>query len=198
MKGLHGRSCLLVLICLLGSCAILPAQEMTLDLDPASTKINFTLDATLHTVHGSFKLKSGAIHFNPTTGAASGQIVVDATSGDSGNDGRDRKMHKVVLESAKYPNITFTPTKVTAALLPDGDSTVQVEGTFQLHGTDHPIKASVPVHVHESTLQARTSFVVPYASWGLKNPSTFVLHVSDKVDIEIIASGRLTPSGAQP
>ena len=198
MKGSHGRSCLLLLICLLGACAILPAQEMILNLDPASTKINFTLDATLHTVHGSFKLKSGTIHFNPATGAASGQIVVDAASGDSGNDGRDRKMHKVVLESAKYPDVTFTPTKVTAALAQDGDSTVQVEGTFQLHGTDHTIKASVPVHVHDSLLQARTSFVVPYASWGLKNPSTFVLHVSDKVDIEIIAGGRLTTSGAQP
>jgi hypothetical protein len=28
--------------------------------------------------------------------------------------------------------------------------------------------------------------------WGMKNPSTFILRVSDKVDLDIAASGRLT------
>jgi polyisoprenoid-binding protein YceI len=196
MKGALGRS--LLLTCLLGVCVNSLAQEMTLSLDPSTTKIAFTLDATLHTVHGSFKLKSGTIHFNPATGAASGQIVVDATSGDTDNDGRDHKMHTVVLESAKYPEITFTPAKVTGALAPDGDSTVQVEGSFQLHGTDHPIRASVPVQVHGGVLDAKAGFVVPYASWGLKNPSTFILHVSDKVDVQVTASGRLTQGSGQP
>jgi polyisoprenoid-binding protein YceI len=195
MKGLLGLS---LLIWLFGVCATLQAQEMTLELDPANTKINFTLDATLHTVHGGFKLKSGTIHFNPTTGTAGGQIIVDATSGDTQNDGRDHKMHKVVLESAKYPEITFTATKVTGRLVTDADSTVQVEGIFQLHGTDHPINASVPVHVHGAMLDAKTSFVVPYASWGLKNPSTFILHVSEKVNVDVSASGHLKQTEAQP
>ena len=188
----------LLLVGLLGVGATLRAQEMTLQLDAATTKINFTLDATLHTVHGNFKLKSGTIHFNPATGAASGQIVVDAGSGDTNNDGRDRKMHKVVLESARFPEITFTPSKVTGALAPEGDSTVQVEGNFQLHGTDHPISATVPVHLHGGRLEAKAAFAVPYASWGLKNPSTLFLHVSDKVDVEVSASGHLTPGPVQP
>jgi len=41
-------------------------------------------------------------------------------------------------------------------------------------------------------LTAATNFVVPYVEWGLKNPSTFILKVSDKVDIDIHASGHLT------
>ncbi len=34
------------------------AQKMTVHLDPAQTEIQWTLTDTLHTVHGTFKLKS--------------------------------------------------------------------------------------------------------------------------------------------
>jgi polyisoprenoid-binding protein YceI len=68
---------------------------MTLELDPANTRIEFTSAATLHTVHGTFALKSGTIHVNPSNGAAGGPVVVDATSGDTGNTGRDHKMHQI-------------------------------------------------------------------------------------------------------
>jgi polyisoprenoid-binding protein YceI len=197
------RGSLFLFLILLGfllgvGASTLRAQDTVFELDPANTTIQFSLDATLHTVHGVFKLKNGNIHFNPATGAATGQLIVDATSGDTENDSRDHKMHKAVLESAKYPEITFTPTKIMGALVPDGDSTVQVEGVFRLHGTDHPISASVPVHLHGGVLQAKASFVVPYADWGLKNPSTFILHVSDKVEVELNATGHLTRAGTQP
>jgi len=167
------------------------AQEMTLELDPAQTKIEFTLGATLHTVHGTFALKSGTIHFNPSTGSASGVVVVDATSGDSGNQGRDRKMHKEVLESQRYPEITFTPSKISGKVELPGDSNVQVDGILRLHGADHPVTLTVPVQVKVSTLSARTHLVIPYIEWGLKNPSTFVLHVSEQVEIDITAVGKL-------
>jgi hypothetical protein len=82
------------LVFAIGPCAEkLRAQEMTLELDPANTRIEFTLAATLHAVHGTFAHRVGTIHFNPSSGAASGLVVVDATSGDSGNTGRDHKMH---------------------------------------------------------------------------------------------------------
>jgi polyisoprenoid-binding protein YceI len=167
------------------------AQEVTLELDRAQTKIEFTLGATLHTVHGTFALKSGMIHFNPSTGSASGVVVVDAISGDSGNQGRDRKMHKEVLESQRYPEITFTPSKISGKVELPGDSNVQVDGILRLHGKDHPVTLTVPVQVKGNTLSARTHLVIPYIEWGLKNPSTFVLHVSEQVEIDITAVGKL-------
>jgi hypothetical protein len=39
---------------------------------------------------------------------------VDATSGDTGNTGRDHKMHQEILESQRYPEIIFTPTRMSA------------------------------------------------------------------------------------
>ena len=176
----------------------LRAQELTLELDPANTRIEFTLSATLHAVHGTFALKSGTIHFNPATGSAGGLIVVDATSGDTGNQGRDRKMHQEILESPRYPEITFTPAKLSGKFELQGHSTVQMDGIFRLHGADHPVTLSLPVQAKEDTLSARTHIVIPYVAWGLKNPSTFLLHVSDKVEVDIAASGRILAAQSQP
>jgi len=188
-----------LLVVAIGLCAkTLQCQEMTLELDPANTHIEFTVPATLHTVHGTFALKSGTVHFNPSTGPASGLVVVDAASGDSGNTGRDHKMHQQILESQRYPEITFTPTKFSGKVELQGDSTVQLDGIFRLHGTDHPLTLTVPVQMKANNLSARTHIVVPYIAWGLKNPSTFVLHVSDKVEIDIAAAGRLLPAPSQP
>jgi len=176
----------------------LRAQDTTLELDPANTQIAFTLAATLHTVHGTFKLKGGTIHFNPATGSASGIVVVDATSGDTGNKGRDHKMHQEVLESQRYPEITFTPTKLSGKVELQGDSTVEVDGAFRLHGADHPITLILPVQTKGNTLSVRTHIVIPYVAWGLKNPSTFLLHVGDKVEVDVTAAAKVIPQGDHP
>ena len=174
----------------------LRAQEMTLELDPANTRISFTLEATLHTVHGTFALKSGTIHFNPSTGSASGMVIVDATSGDTDNRSRDHKMHTEILESQRYSEITFSPTKLSGKVELQGDSSVQLDGIFKLHGTEHPMTLTLPVQAKGTSLSARTHIVVPYIAWGLKNPSTFLLHVGDKVEIDITAVGRVVEAGA--
>jgi len=176
----------------------LQAQEITLELDPANTRIEFTLAATLHTVHGTFTLKKGTIHFNPSNGSASGLVVVDATSGDSGNKGRDHKMHQEILESQSYPDITFTPTKLSGKVELQGDSTVQVDGICRLHGTDHPMTLTMPVQAKGNSLSTRTHIVIPYIAWGLKNPSTFILHVNDKVEVDITAVGRVLEQAGHP
>jgi polyisoprenoid-binding protein YceI len=194
------RRCLrsgLVLLIVAGAEA-LRAQEMTVELDPDNTRIEFTVPATLHTVHGTFALKTGTVHFNLSTGSASGVVVVDATSGDSGNKGRDHKMHEEILESQRYPEITFTPTNISGKLGLGGNSSVQVEGILRLHGTDHPLTLTVPINMQGQSLSAQAHIVIPYVAWGLKNPSTFMLHVNEKVDIDISTPGRVLPQAALP
>lgn len=100
---------LLVIAVLVAQGAALAQPEEVVTLDPNTTKVNFMLGDVLHTVHGTFRLKSGVIQFDPATGAASGALVVDATSGDSGNKSRDKKMHRDILQSSQYPEIVFVP-----------------------------------------------------------------------------------------
>jgi polyisoprenoid-binding protein YceI len=92
------------------------AQDWVLQLDPARITIGFTLGAALHTVHGTFHLKRSVLRVSPASGKLSGEIVVDAKSGESGNGMRDRKMHKEVLESDRYPDIVFRPDRVLGAV----------------------------------------------------------------------------------
>ena len=148
------------------------AQQAVLELDPAQTQIGFSLGDVLHTVHGTFKLKRGTINFDAATGQAGGSVVVDATSGDTGSQARDHKMHKDILESAQYTEMTFTPRQVQGQVLPKGDFKVQVLGTFTMHGAGHPLTLVVETHLEGNRLTANTSFTIPYVSWGLKNPST--------------------------
>jgi polyisoprenoid-binding protein YceI len=170
------------------------AQETVLELDPGQTQVNFTLGDILHTVHGTFKLKHGTVKFDPASGHASGLVVVDATSGNSGSSARDHKMHKDVLESTEYPEITFAPQQVQGQVLPQGDFKVQVLGIFTMHGASHPLTLVMQAHLVGDRLAADTQFTIPYQSWGLKNPSTLFLRVNDTVDLAIHASGQIKPA----
>jgi polyisoprenoid-binding protein YceI len=169
-----------------------PAQTagVALEFLPAQTTVAFTLGDTLHTVHGAFELKRGRVNYNPSTGEVSGEIVLDATSGHTGNGMRDKKMHKEILESAKYPEIIFRPDRVEGKVPPEGASTVQIHGVFTIHGADHEMTAPVQVEMAPDHWTATAHFVVPYEKWGIKNPSTFILRVSESVEIDVHATGR--------
>lgn len=174
----------------LAVCAAATGQEIVLTPDPAHTTVQFKLRATLHTVHGNFKFKGGTIRFDPATGKISGEAVVDAASGASGDDTRDRRMHKDILESAKYPEIVFTPDRVDGTVARQGASRIQVHGAFRMHGAAHEIMLPVEVRMNQGRASVTATFSIPYVQWGMRNPSTLLLHVSDKVEIEA-ATGAL-------
>jgi polyisoprenoid-binding protein YceI len=199
-----GRSpfpCFGKMLPLFAATLIMPASlfpQRMVELDPSRTRVEFTLNATLHSVHGRFQLKAGTIGFDPATGAAHGSVVVDATSGVTGNDGRDQKMHREVLESGKYPEIVFVPESVLGPPLQQGSSEVQLAGRIRLHGAEHTLSVKVPVIVTGDQLTAKLHFVVPYQQWGLKNPSTLFLRVSNKVEVDVSVSGRLLSPSMRP
>jgi polyisoprenoid-binding protein YceI len=171
------------------------AQSIQVVIDPAHTTISWTLSATMHTVHGTFRLKSGQISFDPVTGTANGEFVIDAASGQSGNRSRDDKMNKDVLETKKYPEITFLPKKVSGKVPGQGSTNLQIQGTFHIHGADHDLTLFIPLNISGAEAKAATSFDIPYEAWGMKNPGNFLLHVDNKVQISIESAGRITLAG---
>ena len=190
------RHIALFIFALMTAAHIAQAQQKIFTLDPAQTKVNFTVDSTLHTVHGDFRLKRGSIQFDNSTGAATGELVVDSASGESGNNGRDKKMHKEILESPKYSDIVFTPQHVKGTVANEGKSTIEVEGTLTMHGKSKPVTMPLEVQLQNGTGSADGTFSVKYQEWGMKNPSTFVLRVNDSVHIHVHAIGRITTNAA--
>jgi hypothetical protein len=84
-------------------------------------------------------------------------------------------------------------------IVPQGTSHVTVSGVMKLHGQDHDMALTFAVQPGTpGQAQAISKFSVPYVKWGLKNPSTFLLRVTDSVDIDVHASGQLTLALAHP
>jgi len=174
------------------------SQQIDLKLDPAKTVVTFSLGASLHTVHGTFQVKPGALQFDTASGQIAGEILVDAKSGVTGNGMRDRKMHKDVLESERYREISFLPDRIDGAVARQGKSSVNVHGMFRIHGVAREITVPAQVEMAAELWSAIVHFTVPYAKWGMKNPSTLFLRVNDSVEIELAVSGTVAEHSAAP
>lgn len=169
------------------------AQHQTFTADPNASQVAWALGGSGHHVNGTFHVQSGTIDFDTTAHSISGSIVVAAGSGNSGEPSRDKKMNSEVLDVTHYSEITFVPQKYDGSIAPTGDSTIQVSGTFTLHGTPHDLSVPMQIHVDGNALTAKTHFVVPYVKWGLKDPSVFILKVAKDVDIDLVLVGKLPP-----
>jgi polyisoprenoid-binding protein YceI len=171
--------------------------SVEIEFTPSKCTVQFTLGALLHTVHGSFKVKGGLVRFDPGSGQASGQIVVDVRSGETGDSGRDRQMHETVLESNRFPEAVFSLDRVKGRVLSSGDSQIDLLGSLRLHGGEHEMTIPATVKVQNDLVMANARFTVPYVDWGMKDPSNLVLRVDKTVKIEVAFTGKVAAhSGA--
>ncbi len=168
------------------------AQHQTMTVTPGASEVKFALKGTGHETHGGFHVDKGVVHFDRSAPKIDGLIVVAAGSGDTGSEGRDKKMKAEVLDVPHFAEITFVPTGYQGTIAPTGDSTIQVTGTFTLHGTPHEITVPMQLHIDGATCTAKTHFVVPYVKWGLKDPSVFILKVAKEVDVDLTLVGVLS------
>jgi hypothetical protein len=79
---------------------------------------------------------------------------------------------------------------------PKRPSRAEVSGQFSLHAQDHDVTLPIDIQPAGRQLQMATHITIPYIKWGLKNPSTFILRTSDKVELNIHAVGQLADDGA--
>jgi polyisoprenoid-binding protein YceI len=170
------------------------AQHQTFSVNPDASQVAFALGGSGHHVQGTFHVQSGSIDFDRTEAKISGSVVVAAGSGNSGESARDKKMNSDVLDVDHFADVSFAPQSYQGTIVASGDSTIQVTGTFTLHGTPHELTVPMQVHIEGANCTARTHFTVPYVKWGLKDPSIFILKVAKEVDIDLTLVGRVSPS----
>jgi polyisoprenoid-binding protein YceI len=166
--------------------------EIVLTLDPAQSNLHWKVDSTLHMVHGTFSLKSGTVRLNSETGDATGEIAVSALSGESGNGSRDKRMHKEILETAKYPDAVFHPHHFEGKVSVSGISDGKLSGILSIHGADHDVTALIHAELKGGQWTGTSTFEVPYVKWGIKDPSNFMLKVKPVVTVELEMSGQVT------
>jgi len=167
------------------------AAEWRIEVDPLRANVSFTLKATMHSVHGTAAATSGGFSVDPDTGAATGEIVIDATSADTGNGSRDKKMHRKVLVTADNPLIVFRIRRLEGHLALEGASEVTLHGEIEILGQPHEIAIPLRVEINGGGFTAHAEFEIPYVEWGLKDPSTFILRVAKEVQVVIEAEGTI-------
>jgi len=169
------------------------AAEWRIEVDPLRTSVSFTLKATMHSVHGTAAATSGGISIDPDTGAATGEIVIDATSAETGNHSRDKKMHRKVLVTIDHPQIVLRIRRLDGHLARQGSSEVTLHGEIEILGQAHAITIPLEVEIVGGDFTAHGQFDIPYVEWGLKDPSTFILRVAKEVQVEVTAEGTVLP-----
>jgi polyisoprenoid-binding protein YceI len=179
-----------VLAAILAPVAI--AQHQTFAVNPDASDVKMTLNTTHEVVIGTFHIQSGSIEFDRGTPKMSGAVVVLAGSGKTGNNSRDKKMNKDILEVEQYATVSFEPKTYAGAIAPSGDSNIQVTGIFTLLGTPHEITVPILVHLDGASATARAHFVVPYVQWGVKNPSFLIWKADNEVAIDLNIVGTIS------
>ena len=116
----------------------IPARNLAIHFDPQATQIRFKVGSLVRDVRGTFQLKGGALAVDPDSTLAQGELLVDATTGRTGNAARDKQMQEEVLESKRYPSIFFHAEHLRGQVpKANGSSDVIAEGMLNVHGADH-------------------------------------------------------------
>ncbi len=166
-------------------------DTVVLQLDPKATQVSFSFGATFKGVKGDLAMREGQITVNPENGLAGGRIVLDLTSARTGVIRRDKKMHEKILESGTYPWAVFTPERIDGRLHHEGQSDLQIHGKLDFHGSAHEVGIVTTAHAHGDQVTATGFFSIPYTTWGLRDPSFFILRVAKEVRVDIRAVGHL-------
>jgi polyisoprenoid-binding protein YceI len=167
------------------------AQHQTLTINPDSSEVKMTLKTNHDIVNGTFHIQSATIDFDRKDSHLGGTVVVAAGSGKTGNDSRDKKMDKDILNVQQYTTVTFAPKGYSGTIAPNGDSTIQVEGMFTLLGTPHDVTIPMQIHLDGANCTVKAHLVVPYVQWGLKDPSFMVWKAEKQVDVDLNLVGRI-------
>jgi polyisoprenoid-binding protein YceI len=94
----------------------------------------------------------------------------------------NKELREIVLETAKYPEITFKSTDVTGNLS-GGQFEAKIGGDLTLHGVTRHVVIPATVTVSGNDLRARGEFTVDRGDYNVKATSAFhgLVRVRDKL-----------------
>ena len=116
--------------------------------------------------------------------------MIDARSAATGSNGRDKTMHKEVLETEKFPEFVFRPERLEGAVSRDGQSQAVLAGSLEIHGVVKPVTLPTTITVDGDVVTAKTSVTIPFVAWGMHDPSVLFLRVAKEVVVDLTVKGR--------
>ena len=95
----------------------------------------------------------------------------------------NKELREIVLETEKYPEITFKSTSVTGKSNPNGQFEAKIDGDLTLHGVTRRITIPTDVSITGNDLRARGEFTVERGDFNVKATSAVhgMVRVRDKI-----------------
>lgn len=129
---------LAILVCLIHNSVT--GSPRIYQIDPAESRIGFTVRHFFTAVDGSFESFEGTIHFDPSRPESSSVTArVDARSINTDNRERDQHLrNEDFFDTDRFPDLTFVSTE----WIPDpdaGEGHYRVTGNLVMRGQEHPV-----------------------------------------------------------
>jgi polyisoprenoid-binding protein YceI len=77
-------------------------------------------------------------------------------------------MRDEVLEIAKYPDISFKSTSVSASKTGEGQFQARISGELTLHGVTRPVAMTAQLEFGDKTLRAKGGFAIKQSNFSIK------------------------------
>lgn len=163
-----------------GSKAVVRVTEQLADRQDLSDAV-----LTSEKVSGSFTLLPDG------TFSSDSKIAVELTALTSDNRNRDNFIKQNTLQTSRFPEATFVPTKAEGLVLPlasSGDVSFTLAGKMTVKGVTKDVSFAVKATRSGSSLTA-TATVTPalqFGTFGMEQPRVFsVLSIKDEIRLEV-------------
>lgn len=161
-------------ILIAGASAI--SQTKTADVIKEESSITYRIDHMFHHIEATSKDGWFRVEIDPAKKEIkSVSAQVDVMTFDSGNSNRDSHAMEVV-ESIKYPDVTFTSTGVTQI----ADS-ISVSGKLTFHGVTKDILVKGAAQWSQNKLEMQGGFEISMTAFKIERPSLLMVPVDDAI-----------------
>jgi polyisoprenoid-binding protein YceI len=182
------------------------AAELHLQIDPQQSQISTSVADPLGRlreagdIQATFRIKSGSIDGDPQHPHETGhvQLVIDATTFDSGNTHRDNVVLGTALNTAQYQTISFESTSIEDVQIdaPGKMGHAVVVGNLTLHGTTRILRVPADVALDsDGILRADGETSFDYRDFGIQVPRLLAFPAGHDVTIHFHVTA-LRPASA--
>jgi polyisoprenoid-binding protein YceI len=136
----------------------------------ASVGLPSTAKGATSAIEGEFHLTADGLALAPGT---TSQFTVDLTTLESDEDRRDSRVQDA-LQTSQFPTATFTIASVTGydPAIPEGEEqTLQLAGTFDLHGVQRDVTWEVKARRQSNVITALATLEFTFAEYNNTPPN---------------------------